>query len=107
MINSIDFLGIIVMTLCGAFGGLYLKKSVSLKGTINIFLIIGLAFYGAGAVLNIILLRFVSLTIIFPCNALTYVWTTIMAKLVFKENINKYKIIGLMLILLGLLLIVI
>ena len=107
MVNSVEILTILIMTLCGALGGVYLKKSTLLNKKINMYLLIGLSFYGFGAILNIILLRYIPLTIVFPCNALTYIWSTVMAKFVFNEQINKYNIMGLVCISGGLILLVI
>ncbi|SHK70738.1 undecaprenyl phosphate-alpha-L-ara4N flippase subunit ArnE [Clostridium cavendishii DSM 21758] len=107
MENSLVVLTILIMTLCGALGGVYLKKSTALNKKINISLIIGLGFYGTGAILNIILLRFIPLTIVFPCNAITYIWSTIFAKLMFKEKVGIYNVIGLAFISSGLVLLVI
>ena len=102
MINSIEFLMIIIMTWFGALGGMFFKKSSSKSNKINSYLLIGVTLYGIGALLNIFLLRYIPLTILFPCNALTYIWTTLIGKYVFKESINKYNILGLTLIAVGL-----
>lgn len=102
MINSVKILLIIIMTWCGALGGTFFKKSSSKKHKINSFLLLGLTFYSIGAVLNIILLKYIPLTILFPCNSITYIWTTIMAKYIFGENITKYNILGILFIILGL-----
>ena len=102
MRNSINFLIIIIMTWCGALGGLFFKKSSNKTKKINIFLLLGLCFYGTGALLNIFLLKYLPLTIVFPCNALAYIWTTLIGRYVFKETITKYNIFALMLISLGL-----
>lgn len=106
MVNSIDFLMIIFMTLCGALGAMFLKKATSKKNKINISLIEGLSLYCVGAIINIILLKYIPLTIVFPFNALTYVWTTLIGKYVFKETITKYNVLGLIFISAGLCLLV-
>lgn len=102
MINNIEIVMIIIMTWFGALGGLFFKKSSSEKSKINKYLFCGGVFYCLGALLNIILLKYVPLTIIFPCNALTYIWTTLIGRFIFKETITKYNILGLMLIVIGL-----
>lgn len=106
MVNSIDFLMIILMTLFGALGAMFLKKSSNKKSKINIFLFFGLSLYCIGAIINIILLKYIPLTIVFPFNALTYVWTTLIGKYVFKETITKYNVLGLIFISSGLCLLV-
>lgn len=102
MINSVKFLLIIIMTCCGALGGTFFKKSSSKNNKINNCLILGLTFYSIGAVLNIILLKYIPLTIFLPCNSITYVWTTFISKYIFDENISKYNILGITFITLGL-----
>lgn len=102
MINSVKILFIIIMTWCGALGGTFFKKSSSKKHKINSCLIFGLTFYSIGAVLNIILLKYIPLTILLPCNSITYVWTTFMSKYIFCENITKHNILGITFIILGL-----
>lgn len=102
MINSIKFLLIISMTLCGALGGTFFKKSSSKSNKINGYLILGMCLYGMGSILNIILLKYIQLTILLPCNAITYIWTTLIAKYIFNENITKYNLLGISFIGLGL-----
>lgn len=102
MMNKLYIFLIIGMTLCGALGGMFLKKSSNKSKKINCSLFIGLGLYGLGAVLNIILLKFVPLTIVFPSNALTYIWTLFIGYFVFKERLSLKKISGLILITLGL-----
>lgn len=102
MINSIKFLLIIIMTLCGALGGTFFKKSSTKNNKINSCLILGAALYTVGAILNIILLKYIPLTILFPCNSITYIWTTLIAKYIFNENITIYNLLGMSFITLGL-----
>lgn len=106
MVNKIYFLMIIFMTLFGALGAMFLKKSSSKKNKINIYLFFGLSLYCLGAIINIILLKYIPLTIVFPFNALTYVWTTLIGKYIFKEKITRYNVLGLIFISIGLYLMV-
>lgn len=101
MINLINIFLIIIMTLCGALGGTFFKKSSNKKNKINTFLILGLFFYSMGAVLNIILLKYIPLTILVPCNSITYIWTTFIGKYIFGENITKYNVVGILFIIGG------
>ncbi|WP_163652499.1 EamA family transporter [Listeria sp. PSOL-1] len=100
-------LALLMMTLFGALGGFFLKM-VSLtsirKKKLYMFLIGGF-FYGAGAIVNVIILRFLPYTIVFPLTAFTYVWTLLLSYLFMKETINRHKVIGVMLIIFGAILI--
>ncbi|MHA7965089.1 EamA family transporter [Paenibacillus sp. CAU 1782] len=91
---------LVVMTLFGAVGGAGLKAfAISRK---RLHMLFGLGFYGFGALLNIFLLKFLPLTVVLPANALTYVWTLLIAKWVFKEKIGLFRWTGIICIIGGL-----
>ncbi|WP_245697417.1 EamA family transporter [Paenibacillus oryzae] len=95
---------LIAMTLCGALGGAGLKKyAISHK---RLHAAGGLGFYGMGALLNILLLKFLPLTVVLPANALTYVWTLVLAKWIFKEKIGLLRWSGVGFIMAGLFILV-
>lgn len=94
------------MTWLGALGGYFLKAASSYnindeRKKILIRLIIGVGFYGLGAILNIIALQFLPYTTVFPLTAVTYIWTMTLSFALLKEKIGKRKIIGVLLILAG------
>ncbi|RAJ03393.1 undecaprenyl phosphate-alpha-L-ara4N flippase subunit ArnE [Paenibacillus pabuli] len=72
----------------------------------KLHVLMGLGFYGTGALLNIVLLKFLPLTIVLPANALTYVWTLIIARFAFKEAVGPLRWIGVTCIMGGLCLLV-
>ncbi len=92
------------MTLCGAMGGAGLKLYADGKNRLH--LLLGLGFYGTGAILNIVLLQFLPFTVVLPANALTYVWTLLIARFRFGEQVNRLRWLGILFILGGLLLLV-
>jgi multidrug transporter EmrE-like cation transporter len=102
---------VVICTLFTALGQLFFKYSsqsfeldiISLITNYN--LIIGFFFYGLGAILLIIALRFGDLSVIYPFVSLTFVWVMIISALVFSEMINSFKINALILIILGIMLI--
>jgi len=104
MINNGFILLLPLMTLFGALGSVFFKW-FSTKKTI-ISLLIGCMFYGIGALLNIYLLRELPYTVVMPANALTFIWTLLLAKWIFKETIGMYKIAGVAFIISGLLLLI-
>jgi drug/metabolite transporter (DMT)-like permease len=94
---------IIGMTLFGSLGGL-LFKQVSGADTLFkklTYFLIGCLSYGAGAILNVIVLRYLPYTVVFPLTAVTYIWTFMFSFFLLKEQINLYKLIGLACILAG------
>jgi len=96
----------IVLTIFGAFGGLFFKKAANRTKSLvellkNTNFYIGALFYVLGASLNIVVLQFLPLTIVMPLTSITYVWTIIISYFLLKENINIKKIIGISFIILG------
>jgi drug/metabolite transporter (DMT)-like permease len=92
------------MTLFGAIGGVYFKLLSTSKKKIYFFL--GTFFYGIGALLNIALLKELPYTVVYPANALTYIWALLFARWIFKEKIGGYKTVGVLCIIIGMLILV-
>ncbi|MEM4711040.1 MAG: EamA family transporter [Candidatus Woesearchaeota archaeon] len=113
MSNSLIILGLmIILTFIGATGSLFLKlgsKNFHLEASIkNIILfimnwkiIIGIILYGISSILFIIVLKMTDLSIAYPMTSMSYVFVTILSYKFLKEKINKYKIIGIILIITG------
>ena len=94
------------MTLCGSLGGYFLKRASakldSIKNLIiNKYIYIGGIFYCLGAFINIILLKYIPYNIVLPLNSITYIWTLVLAYFLLGEKINKYKLLGIMCIVVG------
>ena len=99
-------LSVLVMTLFGSLGALFLKRGSakvselkSLVTTQQIWL--GGLFYLAGALLNIYLLRGYSYSIVYPLTSLTYVWSLILSALLLHEKVTVQKLFGIAAICLG------
>ncbi len=97
---------ILSMTLFGAVGSLFLKRAADSMTSVfslavNPNFYIGVVLFCLGAVINIIGLRYVPYSILFPIKSLSYVWTIIIAKIFLKEKLTKYKIAGVAFLLLG------
>ena len=95
----------LVMSFCGAFAGLFLKKGTDKFGTKNFFTIwqlyLGGIFYAAGAVLNIYILHYIDYSVVMPMMSLTYIWTTVLSVTILKEQLTVRKILGLAFIVAG------
>jgi drug/metabolite transporter (DMT)-like permease len=102
----------IISTLLGAYGSLYLKKG-SKEVTKNLFsfinknLIIGISLYLISTVAYIYLLGTYELSILYPLTSLTYIWVMILSKIYLNEKINNTKIISIILIIMGIIIIMI
>ncbi|MEM2121187.1 MAG: EamA family transporter [Candidatus Woesearchaeota archaeon] len=97
---------VIIATLMGAFGSLYLKfgskKSISIKNIFkNYEIIIGFLLYGGSTIPFIIALKFGELSFVYPLTALSYVWVILLSRKYLNESITKNKILGIILIMLG------
>ena len=101
----IYYLILIIMTLIGAIASLYLKKASNSEGMFNIIkninLYIGGILYLISAILNIYILKFLDYSIVLPLTSVTYIWTMILSYFKLNEKINKKKIIGVILIIIG------
>lgn len=105
-ITSLLVLMMLVMTWCGAFGGYFLKLASDTDFKRDLpnlvkWLIVGLLSYGSGAILNIIALRYLPYTVVFPLTSITYIWTFILSYTLLGEPITKRKMAGVALIIIG------
>ncbi len=67
----------------------------------NLPLIGGYALYGLSTVLMVLALRRGQLSVLYPIISLTYVWVMILSTFVFNEQLNAWKIAGVMSIVAG------
>ena len=99
------YLCLLVMTLLGSVASIFLKKASGSPGIgailQNVNLYIGGLLYLAGALLNILLLRYLDYSVVLPLTALTYIWTMLFSRLLLQEKISARKITGVFLILAG------
>ncbi len=100
---------VLVMTLLGACGSLFLKKASGaggIGGMLRSFdLYLGGALYFTSAILNIILLRYLDYSTVLPMTSVTYIWTMLLSYFVLSERITRLKIGGIIFIIAGLCLI--
>ncbi len=90
----------------GSFGAVFLKLgSAHVDGTISGFLnrdlFFGVSLFLGSSVFYALGIRGGQLSVLYPMVSLGYIWTIIWSKLFFKEEITKQKIMGLVLILVG------
>ena len=92
----------LVSSICVCVGQLFWKLSVT-EGLL--MLILGLGFYGVGALVMLIAYRFGKLSILQPMLSLNYVFSLLIAAFVLHEAITIMKCIGVLLIISGVVLI--
>jgi drug/metabolite transporter (DMT)-like permease len=102
----------LAMTIAGSIGAYSFKKVTMVfrrPFVVNLLkskrLYFGSFLYVAASVFNVILLRTLDYSVVYPLTALTYVWTIIIAWLLLKEPLNRFKIIAIILIGTGIILI--
>ena len=103
---------VILSSILGAIGGFVFKLSsnslkLQLKSLVkNYNLLLGFLFFALAALVYIYSLTQGELSVLYPISSLTYMWSIIIANFYLKEEINKFKIVGIIFILLGTVLIV-
>ena len=100
--NKKGILLMLVSSICVCVGQLFWKLSVT-EGLL--MLLLGLAFYGVGALVMLIAYRFGKLSILQPMLSLNYVFSLLIAAFVLHEAVTIMKCIGVLLIISGVVLI--
>lgn len=94
-------------TLIGAFGPILLKKGSAKKLSkikslaTNYHLFGGIGLYAIGTILFIHALKGGDLSVLYPLVALSYVWVSLLSVKFLGEKMNKFKWIGVLLIIIG------
>jgi drug/metabolite transporter (DMT)-like permease len=109
--NPIFLLLIAVMTLMGSLGAFFFKKVSEKQDGFHLLSLIktpalyfGGVLYVLSAGINILLLRFIDYTLLYPMTALTYVWTLLISSMVLHEKMNREKILAILFIGVGIVL---
>ena len=98
---------VILATLVGAFGPILLKKASAgrlsnIKSLLeNYNLVIGILLYGLSTILFIPALKGGDLSVLYPFVALVYIWVSLLSVKFLGEKMNKYKWVGIALIIIG------
>ena len=97
---------VLLMTLAGSLGAFFFKKSTS--DLTNVFSLLRVhSFYLGGflyclaALMNVVLLRYMDYTILYPMGAVAYIWSLIISNRFLGEKITKKKVLGIALICVG------
>jgi len=67
----------------------------------NLPLMGGYCVYGISTLLLVLALKDGELSLLYPVIALTYVWVTVLSFLIFHDDINPWKLLGILLIVTG------
>ena len=111
MFNIYVILALVASTILGAFGQISFKKGankfkLTFKGIFhNRMFIIGVVLYGVATVIFLGVLKFAELSYAYPLVSMSYIWVTLFSNKILNEKINKWKLIGIALLILGIVLI--
>lgn len=91
----------------GSFGPIFLKKasdklSFKIKSIIyNKYLIVGVIFYGLSTIFFIPALKGGELSVLYPFVATVYIWVSLLSVKMLNEKMNKFKWLGILSIIIG------
>lgn len=82
---------VLLMTLAGSLGAFFFKKSTEkMAGIFSLLHIpafyLGGCLYVLGALMNVVLLRFMDYTVLYPMSAIAYIWSLVISNLFLGEN---------------------
>jgi len=108
MATEIWAMGLVIFaTLIGAFGPILLKKAsakqlskISSLAT-NYHLFGGVALYAIGTLLFIPALKGGDLSVLYPLVSVSYIWVSLLSVKFLGEKMNKFKWLGIALIIIG------
>ncbi len=97
---------VLLASFIGSFGAVFLKLGSQhlhkgIRGALNWQLAAGIALFLGSSVPFIMALKHGELSVLYPMVSLSYVWTMVWSRLLFKENVNRTKVGALALILAG------
>lgn len=96
---------ILLMTYLGAQASVFFKKATGRRGLLECLrsynLYVGGFLYLLCALLNIWVLRYLGYSKTLPLTSITYIWTLLLAYLIFKEKISLRKVLGIIAITIG------
>ena len=100
---------VVISTIIGSFGSLYLKKAsqhfkLTLKSLFHNHLITGVLLYLSSTIFFIIALRGGNVNTLYPITSLGYIWVSILSIKLLNEKINYNKWLGITLIIIGVIL---
>lgn len=100
------YFAVLLMTLIGSLGAFFFKRSTeSMSGVFSLLKIpsfyIGGILYASGALINVILLRYMDYTVLYPMTAVAYIWSLVISNRFLGERITKKKVLGIALVCAG------
>ena len=88
----------IISSLLACTGQLFFKLSAAAG---MLFVLLGFAFYGLGALCMLVAYRFGKLSVLQPVLSMNYIFSLILGALVLRENISLFKAMGVFIVICG------
>ena len=101
MIDIITILLVLIGTVIGAFGAIFLKKGSKRIAITNINLFYGILLYAVAMILYLIALKREKLSVVYPIVSLSYVWVCLLSIKLLKEKMSLLKWLGIAAIIVG------
>lgn len=104
------FLLMVVTTLMGAFGAIFIKLGATTfrlhipSMLRNYKFLLGGTLYFASATLYLYLLQFLPLAIAYPLTSMSYIWVTVLSAKYLKERVDVWRGAGIACIVIGIIL---
>ncbi len=98
---------VMLASIIGALGPIFIKKGakkfkLQFKALLaNYEFIVGIFFYAVATVIFIPALKGGELSVLYPLVSLTYVWVSLLSIKMLNEKMNKFKWLGVLLIIIG------
>lgn len=108
--NLVSFFLALTATLFGSLGSIFIKLGSSLVKDVKTLIFNKRLFLGAllfvfSVIFTTFALKYEDLSIVYPLTSLSYIWVILFSSLFLKESINKYKVMGILLVIFGVVLI--
>jgi len=107
MISLVPLLLVLLASLLGGLGPVFLKKGVEHvrvflpKTWFDLRFLFGVFLYGASVLIYVVALRQTALTVLYPIVSLSYAWAAFFSHKLLGEKLNAHKITGVCLIITG------
>lgn len=111
MTETLSIVLVLIASVISAVGSLFFKKGSKgvsrniIKLLKNSFLMYGFFMYLASSILYILALRGGELSVLYPLISTTYIWSSLFAVYFLREKMNRFKWMGVILIMIGVMLI--
>lgn len=92
---------VVAATVIEGFAQVFLKKAALVPTGKAAWRVLGFIFFGVEALVYTWSLRLVAISVAFPLGSLSFVAVTLLSQCLLRERVNRWRWIGIMLIMMG------